>query len=155
MPTPDDIAVEVWHAIIGGAQGIQYFDHNFCDGCSATYPLNASSLATGGNGYDAANVVIKNLNSRIKTLAPVINSVYVNGFETHTGQMNVMAKYKDGAIYIFAAPRSKSSQNITFTVKSGAVAQVLDENRTLTISNGTFTDTFANQDAIHIYKVIL
>lgn len=149
-PTPQQIVAEGWNSIIGGARAIQYFNHNFCE--SASCP-GVSGRVLADSRYMPVRTAITAFNARIKTLAPVINAQFANGYETHNGQMNVMAKYYNNQFYIFAAPRSKTSQNITFNVKSGTSVTVVDENRTIPISNGSFTDTFAGETAVHIYKI--
>jgi hypothetical protein len=68
-----------------------------------------------------------------------------------------MTKYyaANNEFYIFAAPKQNASQDVTFTVAgspSGTVT-VVDENRTLTLTNGQFTDNFADQNAAHIYRL--
>lgn len=58
--------------------------------------------------------------------------------------------------YIFATTRaSETDTNIsaTFTVANGSVATVVGESRTIAISGGTFTDTFANAWTVHIYQI--
>jgi hypothetical protein len=147
--TPADVKASVWQSIIGGARGIVYFKHCFCGNIN-----KESGDVFTDSRYAPQTTAVKETNAAIKRLATVINSPFVNGFYTNTGSINSMAKYKSGdGIYIFAGAKSTSSQNISFTVKSGSSVTVIDENRTLPISGGAFTDNFAGETAYHIYKI--
>ncbi len=66
--------------------------------------------------------------------------------------MRVLGKLSDGKVYLFAGSRGGSG-TATFTVPSGTTATVIGESRTLPISNGSFTDSFADGDAVHIYQI--
>jgi len=146
-PTAADVNAEVWNAIIGGARGIQYFNHDFRVGTARV--LQDSRFAD-------IRAQVTATNARIRGLAPVINSSFANGLATvASGQASVMAKSYDGSYYVFVAPRTKSAQTVTLTLADGgfSTATVLDENRTVSITNGQLTDTFADQNTIHIYKL--
>jgi hypothetical protein len=149
-PQPAQAVAEVWNAIIAGARGVQYFDQY----------STITDLSYTGNGHYAAGAMynaIKAVNSQITALAPVINAPFANGYVTTDGAMNVMAKYYDGHFYIFAIPRASGSRTITFTLAEApdTTVTVLNENRALNSSNGTFTDTFANENTVHVYEVNL
>jgi hypothetical protein len=149
QPTGADIQALVWNYIIGGARGITYFNHCFCvalGNLNGSDDLNNPALAP-------QRAAVTAVNARLKALAPVINDRFALGYETHTGQINSMTKYSGGSFYIFAAPKATGSQTVSFTVKSGSSVTVVDESRTLPISGGTFTDSFANENTVHIYKV--
>lgn len=144
-PTAADVNSEVWHSIISGARGIEYFNHDFKSGTAA--------VLLDSRFQDIA-AQVKSTNALIKSLAPVINAPYANGFTTTTSPVTTMTKYHDNStFYVFAASRTKSNQTATFNVKAGTSVEVVGENRTIPITNGTFTDNFANQTAVHIYKV--
>jgi hypothetical protein len=150
QPTGADIQALAWNYIIGGARGITYFNHCFCSvlggAMSGDDDLNNPALAS-------QRTAIIAVNARLKALAPVINDRFALGYETHTGQINTMVKYSGGNFYIFAAPKASGSQTVTFTVKTGTTVTVVDENRTLAINGAQFTDSFANENTIHIYKI--
>jgi hypothetical protein len=150
QPTGADIQALVWNYIIGGARGITYFNHCFCSALGGSMSgdddLNNPALAPQRTAVIAVN-------ARLKALAPVINDRFALGYETHTGQINTMVKYSGGNFYIFAAPKASGSQTITFIVKSGTTVTVVDENRTLAINGAQFTDSFANENTVHIYKI--
>lgn len=149
-PTTADIKAMPWQAIIGGARGITWFNNDFTSNGGSQDILNDSR-------YTSVRAAVTSVNQQITRLAPVINSPFVNGFYTNTGSITSMAKYSKGenAIYVFAGAKSTSSQNVSFTIKSGASVTVVDESRTIPISNGVFSDAFSGEAAYHIYKVAL
>jgi len=71
---------------------------------------------------------------------------------------NAAGNFSDG-YYIFSTVRGSQTQtniHATFTIaNTGATtATVVNESRTLPITNGTtFTDTFAKASTVHIYQV--
>lgn len=153
-PSGVDVQSLVWNAIIAGARGIAYFNNNF-----ATCP---NGNVGGGDvllkaTYQDIRAAVTTVNGQVKGLAPVINSEFANGYETHTGKINTMTKYHkaSGKFYIFAAPKADGQQSVTFTLAgapSGTVT-VVNEDRTIPLSGGKFTDTFANATTTHIYKI--
>ncbi|MGZ4181607.1 MAG: hypothetical protein ACXVUL_13120 [Solirubrobacteraceae bacterium] len=154
--TPAMSVAEAWNAIIGGARGIQWFDHDF-GGSTGGYANSGNDLIDPNPVFASLQAAVKSFNNEVTALAPVLNSLFANGYVTNTGAMNVMAKYDSSGkdFYVFAAPRSNSSQSIKFTVAGGYAGPVMvyGENRTLTATNGQFTDNFADQTAVHIYVI--
>ena len=80
-----------------------------------------------------------------------------------------MIREKDGAIYVFAARVTEpdpidgakytgvepASITVSFTISGltgSAAAAVVDEGRTISLTDGKFTDTFA-KNAVHIYAI--
>lgn len=147
-PTPAQTVAEVWNALIAGARGIQYFDQNG----------NIDEPAYTGNGHYAPGAMynaIKTVNGQITALAPILNSPTANGYVTTTGNMSVMTKYSNGRFTIFAIGHQAGAQTITFSLTGAptTTATVMNENRNVTISGGQFTDTFADENTVHIYQV--
>ena len=68
-----------------------------------------------------------------------------------------MLKVKDGYAYIFAGIGLKDTTGSkTFTLPSGvngSTVEVVGEGRSVTLSNGTFTDAFATEYAHHVYRI--
>ena len=114
---------------------------------------------------------MKATDALIAQLAPVLNSpfamnyVTVNGphysygtLDLTLGGLEVMAKDYNGQFYIFADTRDSETQtNIpaTFTIAdhNATSVTVVNENRTIPVVNGVFTDTFATAATVHIYQV--
>jgi hypothetical protein len=68
-----------------------------------------------------------------------------------------MLKAQDGSFYIFAMPgRSGGTGSQKLTLPEGlhgASAEVLFENRTVSIANSVIQDTFAKEFSYHVYKI--
>ena len=148
-PTAADVNAEVWNAIIGGARGIQYFNHSFKAG------LDTQRVLLDDRYTDIRNQV-STTNARIRELAPVLNAPYADGLASiAAGNANLMVKAQNGSYYLFVTPRQKGAQSVTINVggAGASTASVLYENRSLPLSNGQLVDTFANQNTVHIYKI--
>ena len=168
--TPAASSAAAWHAIIAGARGIIWFQHNFSgpcvdfrafyDGSNPSSPMYGCQQTPGVTLHD----VVKRV-SAFNHLVARLNSVLLSPFAEHyvrTGgaDVSVMAKYSRGVFYVFAAsgkpatpPRNNLS--VTFRVAGGYTGPVtvIGERRTLHAVNGVFTDTFANADSVHIYRI--
>jgi hypothetical protein len=165
--TPAQLNAAAWASIIHGARGIDYFTQTTDFGANNT----------------AIYIQAKATNLLIKQLAPVINSPFAKGFCTATphgytfpiyeqdwstsGIETCAHWYQGGNVtnaglalvngfYVFASVRGSQTQtnvSATFTVASGSLATVVGESRTIPISGGQFTDTFATGNTIHIYQI--
>jgi hypothetical protein len=139
----------VWHSIIAGAQGIVYFNHSFGGRCPT------SSVLREGCDPDMRSAVTR-VNSHVTELANVLNAPFADGYVAANGAVKVMAKLgPDGAWYVFAGADSARGAvgDVTFSVATGSSVEVLFENRNLTMRDGQFRDEFADNDAVHIYRV--
>jgi hypothetical protein len=146
--TPTQISGAVWSAIIHGARGIAYFQHNNNSACG-TYSLVDCSQAL----KDAVRAV----NTEIANLAPVLNTQsYLWDFRAGA---DTMLKVKDGYAYIFAGVGLKDmAGSKTFTLPSGvngSTVEVVGESRSISVSNGQFTDVLAAEYAHHVYRIAL
>jgi hypothetical protein len=91
----------------------------------------------------------------------VLNSSFVDGYVTHGANVRSMVKLNedpngDGKYYIFAGSTENVSSSATFTVTgvtTGTAFVVGEQQRTIPIVGGQFSDTFANGNAIHIYRI--
>lgn len=145
--TLDELEGAIWSSIIHEARGVCYFQHNN-DAENGTYALV--------DGTPERKARVTSINSKIKSLAPVLNTQsYVHNF----GSVDTMLKAKDGYAYIFAGVGVQQSPGSkTFTLPpgvSGTTVEVLFESRFLPVTNGTFTDSFAAEYSSHIYKIAL
>ena len=147
--TPAQVRSAVWHSIIAGARGIVYFNHSFGGPCTSFNLLRDQC-------DPAMRPAVKEVNAQITELAPVLNSPYADGYVTTTGPAEAMAKLgPDGAWYAFAGANTVGSEggDVTFSVAAGSNVDVLFENRKLTLKGDHFVDTFADGNAVHIYRV--
>lgn len=157
-PTPLEIQQHVWLSIVHGATGIIYFCHDFGDTsdpqwdtkCLVDPPRTAAITETNAQLTKYASI----LNSPTRG-----NAVTVSG---NVGKITTLTKYLDGHAYIFAmadgdaAHPDSGSTSATFTVDKlhNATVQVAEEGRSLTATNGKFSDNFAPFEW-HIYKITM
>ena len=171
--TPPELNWAIWSSIIHGARGVIYFDHSFSGPGTAAVNVEQGFYRSiqPGQSISIYNQ-IKATNALVLQLAPVLNSPFAlrlchrqsgriflsTPSLNFNGGIELMAKFSNGQFYIFATTRdSETQQNIsvTFTLAdhySGPVT-VVNEGRTITATNGVFTDTFAKAWTVHIYKV--
>jgi hypothetical protein len=147
----------VMNSIINEARGIVYFNQSLSGPCGGGSVLRLSQVLTNFCGAEQMEAV-KTVNSRIRELAPVINT---QSYDFSLGnQLDTMLKIRDGYAYIFAMVDGNSAPGArNFKLPDGIKAnqaEVLYENRTVPVDTaGSFTDTFAAEYSYHIYKVKL
>lgn len=144
---PAQVRAAVWQSLIAGARGVIYFNHSFGGPCPTQHALRDSC-------YASVRSVVGATNQQITQLAPVLNAPFADGYVAATGRVNVMAKRgPDGAWYVFAGSAQPGAQNVTFTVAAGSRVEVMFEGRTLPLSGGRFSDSLADGNAVHIYRI--
>jgi hypothetical protein len=150
-PTPAQIRAMVWMALVHGAAGIQYYCHHF------TEPLNETDCLD-----DAPTErTLTAINRLIRELAPVLNRPSViNGVAVRVSgvgnRVDVMLKRQADATYIFAVEMNGRATTATFELtrfSPAATAQVLEENRTIEVASGAFTDELPAYGA-RVYRVV-
>jgi hypothetical protein len=144
---PPQIAGAVWSSLIHGARGIVYFNHSFGGPCQTQHALRDPC-------YKDVRATVADLNGKIKALAPVLNAPFADGVVKATG-VDFLTKWYDGHFYVLAGANRPSAQTATFTLTcvGDATATAVNENRTLPVAKGTFTDKFADGNAVHIYRI--
>jgi hypothetical protein len=145
-PTPDQVKAEVWMSIIHGSSGIGYFVHQF----TPTFDEHALlDDATMKPAVAAINQQIQALGPPLDT-PPITNAVSVQA----NSKIDTLVKRQGGKLYVFAVSMGATTATATFTLAHDAMtsADVLGENRQLTISQGAFQDTFAGY-AVHLYAL--
>lgn len=147
--TDNMIEGAVWSCLIFEARGIIYFVHDF------VYSGDAHNLRNNIGGHTAR---VTALNARITALAPVLNTQ--SYAVTYNSTVDAMTKRYNSSWYIFAMSKRQATHDTTsrtFTLHSqqtGTQVEVVNESRTLSITGGTFTDSFAAEYTCHIYKII-
>ncbi|MDG4764265.1 DUF4082 domain-containing protein [Solwaraspora sp. WMMD406] len=146
--TGDQIAGAVMNSLIHEARGIQYFNHNFGGPCHSQHVLRDRC-------GDAVRPAVTELNKRVTSLAPVLNTQSY-AWEFNSG-LDTMLKAHDGSYYIFAMlSRDTATGSHTLALPpgvTGSKAEVLFENRSVPISGGAIKDSFAQEFTYHIYKI--
>ncbi len=148
--TPAQVRCEVWMSIIHGSQGLIYFVHEWQP------RFNEAALLSDPNMLAAVTTI----NHRIQALAPVLSSPTISDGLTVTtanadAPIDVLMKRHDGATYIFAVAMRGKPNQATFQVQGlsgNTQVMVLDEDRTIEATAGTFTDAFQPWD-VHLYRL--
>jgi hypothetical protein len=145
---PAEVTAAVWHSIIAGARGIIYFNHSFGGPNQSQHCLR--ELA-----YAAVRAAVKSTNQLVTQLAPVLNAPFADGFVSASPSVRAMAKFHEGKYYVFAGSKENVASTATFSLPGvdNGRATVIGENRTISISNGRFLDSFGDGNAIHIYRI--
>jgi hypothetical protein len=167
--TPNAMTAAAWHALIAGARGIIWFQHNFGGPC-----IDFRSIIDGSNPashlyncHQTANVTLHQMvtaltefNSRVNRLNTVLLAPFADGYVHSGNDVSYMAKYSGGKYYIFAASGKPgvpppNNQKVTFSIARAHNCRVavLYENRSIPVVNGKFSDLFRGIDSVHIYRV--
>jgi hypothetical protein len=149
---PSEIKAAVWHSIIAGARGIIYFVHSFGGSNQSSNVLRDPEPLP---GYAMQRAAVTETNALIKQLAPVLNAPFADDFVSAGPPVRTMAKFHENKYYVFAGNKENRASITTLSlsgVDKGA-ATVIGENRMIPISNGRFSDSFLDGNAIHIYRI--
>lgn len=148
--TPHEVRAEVWMSLIHGSRGLIYFVHEWQPRFNESALLSDPEMLAG----------VTAINRQITRLAPVLNQPTLKDAARVTSEnpavpVAVMAKRHQDAVWLFAVGMRDGETTATFALEglpSDARAEVLDENRTLAISAGTFKDNFAPW-SVHLYRI--
>jgi len=167
--TPPAMTAAAWHALIAGARGIIWFQHNFAgpcvsdrsfmDGSNPSSPLYNCQQTPGVTLHNMVRAVTA-FNTEVSSLNGVLLSPFADGYVSTAGDVSVMAKDDNGQLYVFAgagkpATPPPANQQVRFTLADGYTGPVtvVGENRSVQAAGGVFTDTFADQNAVHVYQI--
>jgi hypothetical protein len=169
-----------WQALIAGARGIIWFQHDFsfagggsptgCDGQKADFrtfidgsnPSSPMYNCQQNPGVTLHDVVaaITSFDDEARRLNGVLLSPTARGYVRTNGNVDTMAKAYNGSCYVFAgsgkpATPPPNNQEVTFRLPDGYTGPitVYDENRTVKAIKGVFQDTFADENSVHIYAI--
>ena len=169
--TSAQFTAAAWHALIAGARGIIWFQHNFSgpcqdfrtfqDGSNPSTPRYYCQIVPGETLHNLVQAVTA-FNVEVASLNSVLLSPFANGYVTATGTVSVMAKYYNNKFYVFAGSGRPgtpppTNQSVTFTLAGSpkGTATAVNEDRALNVVDGHFTDTFIDANAVHIYQINL
>jgi hypothetical protein len=159
QPTGAQVKAAAMNSVIHEARGLMWFsqapDQAEVSDCVSGDAFRDARVDPSSCG--AANVAaVGQVNHFLQSLAPVINTrSYVWSFGPGT---DTMLKVHRGAAYVFAMAQDGGHGTRTFTLPPGVTGRrvvVVGENRTLPVRGHTFTDTFADDTAYHVYRVRL
>ncbi|MCL2514628.1 MAG: hypothetical protein FWD85_00085 [Microbacteriaceae bacterium] len=156
--------------VINGANGIIWFNQSFSGSCQSGNVLRQAEADP--SGCNAARVAaMKTVDDQLQVLAPVLNTPsYYNATRSANGSTDdyysfgndtdAMVKWYNGSAYIFAMiSGDKASQpgSRIFALPAGLASAravtVLNEGRTIPVTGGSFTDSFAAESSYHVYRV--
>jgi hypothetical protein len=146
---PAELRAAVWHSIIAGARGILYFQHSFGGPCAGDHHTIRSNC-------EGTRPAVTAVDAQVKALAPVLNAQTVDGLVAGSPGLRTMAKWQAGKFWIFAGRTTnggQTSNTIALPCAGNATASVDGESRTVPVTNGQLTDTFADGNAVHIYRI--
>jgi hypothetical protein len=149
-PTPQQVRTEVWMSLIHGSRGLIYFVHQFKPTFREAALLDDAEMLA----------AVTKINQQIHQLAPVLNSPSItNNVAVKSSVADApiawMMKRRGDSTYVFAVNMRNVPTRGSFAVRSLAArasAEVLDESRTLAVSNGEWTDEF-DPYAVHLYRL--
>jgi hypothetical protein len=149
---PDELRSAAWHALIAGARGIIWFQQSFDGPCADDHHTIRS------------NCEVTAVNGQIRDLASVLNAPFVtsghSATDTMDGAVAYMVKWSGGKFYVFAgADRGGGSATFSMRCVGDATAlRLAPSNRpreaaSIPVNGGTWTDSFADKNSVHIYRI--
>ena len=94
------------------------------------------------------------LGAQLKALAPVLNSPTVSSGVTVGSGIRASVKWDGTHFYVFAgATTGAATGRVDIPCVGDATATVIDEGRTVAVTGGTLSDSFADKNAVHIYRI--
>jgi hypothetical protein len=147
--TPHQVRAEAWMALIHGSTGLIYFAHQFKPSFDEHALLDDPDMLP----------AVTALNHQIRSLAPVLNSPTVDAATVRSSRadcpIDAMVKRRHGATYLFAVGMRNHSSRGSFTLRdlpARSTAEVIGENRRLSVRHGRFEDAFGPYD-VHLYRI--
>ncbi len=161
-PTPAQVRAEVWMSLVHGSTGIIYFAH-----------VMEKSRFSGTGLLDDPEMAeaVGRINAQIHRLAPILNRPTVpDAVRVWTEPAEVsrdnagfldglpvatMVKRAGTETYVFAVRMENAAATASFEVSglpARAVAEVLDEDRRLAVTDGVFRDDF-EAFGVHLYRI--
>lgn len=150
-PTPRQIRSEVWMSLIRGSRGIIYFVHQFEPTFKEASLLEDEELLS----------AVTEINRQIIELAPVLNSPTLEGEITvrqtqPETPLAVMCKRHKELLYLFAVNLRDQKTSVTLQINnpgSRSIVEVLDEERTINMRDGRFSDDFEPY-GVRCYRIV-
>jgi hypothetical protein len=167
--TPQAMIAAAWHALIAGARGILWFQHNFggpcvdfrtiLDGSNKESSQYDCQQTPGVTEHDVVQALTR-FNSLVKSLNTVLLSPFADGYVSSDGDVSYMSKYVNGNFYIFAASGKPGvpppdNQRVSFSITGAhnCSVNVLNEDRSIPVRDGKFSDVFLSDTSVHLYRV--
>lgn len=148
--TPAQVRAEVWMSLVRGSQGIVYFAHQF----------EPNFVEAGFLRVPPMLEEITRTNLQIQKLARVLKSPSLEGrvevrSENPAAVVECLVKEDSESLYVFAVNLRGEKTNATFRISKAGESKeaiVLDEDRSMQISDSSFIDKFEPW-GVHLYRV--
>lgn len=146
-PTPEEVKTQIWMALVHSADGYGFFCHSW-----AGKRMKVSGIE------EAMQAALAPINAEVRSLSAVLKSPTVAGGAAvktaRGGRVDVLVKKHGGATYVFAVNMVRKPEKATIALPGlgEAKAEVLFEDRRLTVKGGRLRDEFAPY-AVHRYKI--
>jgi len=137
-PTKVEFRNMNYQAIIHGSMGLMWWCYSFMN--------NTAGMVASGYFNEYKKII-----SEIRTLEPVLLNGEKGKLEVRPNGVHSLTKHHDGGTYILAANVTEKAADCTFDA-NGKSAEVLFENRKLSIEQGRFSDRFDGY-AVHVYRI--
>ncbi len=146
-PLAPEIRAAVWHSLIAGARGIIYFQHAWAGTCAGDHHTIRSNC-------EGTRQVVVDTNAQVKSLAPVLNAPTVSSGTSSSGPVRAMVKWQGGSFYVFAGSTGAAGTGtVSIPCVGNATAARLGEAGSVPVTSGSFTDSFADRNSVHIYRL--
>jgi hypothetical protein len=113
---------------------------------TGTNKIGTTGSTINRQGYEDNRIMARSVNAQIKSLAPVLNAPTVTSGTSTSGPIRAMT--------VFAGSAGNAGiGTVNIPCVGGATATRLGETGTVPVTNGSFSDSFADKNAIHIYGI--
>jgi hypothetical protein len=145
--TGSQVRAAVWSSVIHGARGVVYFNHSFGGSCESHHLLREAC-------GDEVRPWVAEVNRQLAELAPALNAPFLDGAVTTDGAVDTAVKVHGADQYLFAAATQDRDTRVTFRPRCAldGTVTVIDEDRELPLVGGAFTDHFADDSTVHLYR---
>lgn len=148
--TPHQVRAEVWMSLIHGSKGLVYFVHQFQPRFDEHALLDDPAMLA----------EVTATNRQIQALATVLNSPMSKDRISVTPEspavpVDILLKHHRKSLYLFTVGMRNAPTKCTFRLSGlphKATAEVLGENRTISLQDGQFADSFQPYD-VHLYRI--
>ena len=149
---PAEVRAAAWSGLIHGARGIVYFNHSFGGPNQTQHALRDPAYAAIRSAVSASEA------TAVAALAPVLGQRPDRCGATELGLQGAgttaIVKWANGTSACLPATRGYGRDGkLLDAVVGSASATVLDEGRAIPVNGGSFADSFADGNAVHIYRI--
>lgn len=149
-PTPEQVRLTAYSAIVGGASGILFFEYGY-----AHHTANGQG-GVSWHGPDNLWDASKHVLTEIAQLRPVLEAVGKPQTVKATEGIETWAKLHDGNWYVISLNTTEQPLEATIDLSaldvSGKPSVLFEGDRLCTFSEGRITDQFS-ADGVHVYRI--